>query len=345
MNASRANSLPGNQEMIVEKSSWNLIFIVTTFTVVFSFAIVLFVPSKDSLIFNLRTATAIMLIGLGLIYTFKIKNEGLEIDYRALFFISILFLFYGFIFGNIAVWGFSSLFMLVSLINVGSWKNEQKWSELSEEVRKVKIVIISAIILLLFISIALLYISNRMEDYQAKLRTNFISIKTSQSAIFKKEYYNESYGFSFFYARDYLLNSNLDRQYTSRTNNILAVVDLPEKYFAGTNLSEAVFILGVSRDNKNISNCLEVLPGENKQSEPEIINGVEFSVFRSLEPTVGNRYETTSYRAIKNNACYEAVKLLHCGEISNYPEGAIEEFDYAAIVSRLEEILKTVKIL
>lgn len=153
-------------------SGWNLVFLVTTFTIIFSFLIVLLFPSQSNLMLSLRTAVATMFIGLGLIYTFKIKDLGLTVDYRALFFISLLFISYGFVFGNIAVWGVSSLFLIVSLINVSNWKNEQKWSELSFDVRKVKLIMIIAIVLLFFISIVLLYCDNKIENYKTKARDN-----------------------------------------------------------------------------------------------------------------------------------------------------------------------------
>lgn len=323
-------------------SSWNLIFIITTFTVLFSFIIILFFPSQNNLILSVRTAVAVMLIGLGLIYTFKIEEVGFRVDYRALFFISLLFIGYGFVFGDIAVWGFSILFLLVSLINVGSWRNEQKWSELSEEVKKVKLVIIFAIMLLLLISIALLHISNKIEDYQAKLRASFTAMTARQTVVFEKKYKSEGYGFNFLYPRNYLFNNNLGRQY--KTNNILAEVSLPEIYFAGTNLAEASFMVGVSRNEEIIASCLENLPGEEKQAETKIINDIEYSVFKALEPAAGNRYETTSYRAVQDDSCYEAVELLHWSEITNYPAGAVKEFDYPSVKLKLDGMLNTLKL-
>jgi len=331
------------EEELAGKNNWTLIFIVTTFTVVFAFAIILFFPNKDNLILSLRTAVATMLIGLGLIYTFKVKEARLEIDYRALFFISLLFLGYGFIFGNLAVWGFSTLFLLVSLINVKSWKNEQKWFELSEEVKKVKLVIIFTIILLFFVSIVLLYLSNKIETYQAKVKANFITLSSHPALNLKKEYVNKDYGFILTYPKEYLSDSNLQYQYV--THNTLVEVVLPEKDFSGTNLGEALLIVGASRDKEIIASCLNAVPGEEKQAETKIIKGTEYSVFEALDAAAGNHYESTSYRTVKNSVCYEVVELLHWAEISNYPPGAVKEFDRNKILLKLEEILNTFKIM
>ena len=320
-----------------DKNSWTLVFLVTTFTVVFAFGIILFFPDKNNLMLSLRTAIATMLIGLGLIYTFKVNDIGFEVDYRALFFVSLLFICYGFVFGNLAVWGFSSLFLLVSLINVQNWKNEQKWSDLSEEVKKVKLVIIVTIILLFLVSIALLYINNKIEVYQAKVKENFIALSAKSSFPINKIYANDYYGVRLIYSGEYIENKTPQNQYI--TNNILIKIDLPSEYFVDTNLNEAAFIVGASNDEKAVSTCLNAAPSEKEELNTRLINGNEYKVFRALDAAAGNRYETTSYRLVRNNICYEAIKYLCWGEISNYPLGTIKEFNREVIEFYLDEML------
>ncbi|MCX6796704.1 MAG: hypothetical protein NTW06_04395, partial [Candidatus Falkowbacteria bacterium] len=101
--------------------------------------------------------------------------------------------------------------------------------------------------------------------------------------------------------------------------------------------------VGASKQPSIIASCTNPILGEEKQAV-KTINGIEFTVFKSLEPAAGNRYETTNYRTVQNNICYEAVIFLHWGEISNYTAGAVKEFDHTLVFSKLEEIVNTFKL-
>jgi hypothetical protein len=332
------------KELIENRNDWTLIFIITTVTIMFAFGIVFFSSAKINLLLNTRTAIATVLIGLGLIYTFKIKNSGLEIDYRALFFVSLLFFANGFIFNYLAMWCISIVFLLVSLMNFGKWKNEQKWSELPDEIKKVKLILMITIFLLFLISVILLMVSNKMEAYQTRLKNNYaaLSIYTSQNfSPLEKKYVNSDYNFSFAYPSEDLENNNW--QYQFATNNILARIDLPDKYYSSTNLGEAAFLVGASQDPSIVASCTIPILGEEKIGS-RAISGNDFTVFYSLEPAAGNRYEAISYRTIKNNICYEIIEFLHWSEISNYTPGTVKEFNHDLIIMQLDKILSTFKL-
>ena len=332
------------EEIKVDQSDWTLIFLITTITIIFAFGIVLFSPAKINLLLNTRTAIATILIGLGVIYTFKIKKLALEIDYRALFFVSLLFFANGFVFNYLAMWGVSILFFIVSLINFKKWKNEQKWSELPDEVKKVKLALIITILLLFIISIVLLIVSNKMEAYQTRLRNNFatMSIYTANSQLsLDKKHLNTDYNFSFAYPPEDLANNNFQYQFV--TNNTLVRIDLPAKYYSGTNLSEAAFIVGASQQPSVVASCTVPILGEEKLGL-RTISGSDFTAFYSLEPAAGNRYEAISYRTIKNNICYEVIEFLHWSEISNYSPGTVKEFNHDLIIMQLDKILSTLKL-
>jgi hypothetical protein len=332
------------EKIAADRSDWTLIFIITTITIVFAFGIVFFSSAKINLLLNTRTAIATIIIGLGAIYTFKIKNSGLEIDYRALFFVSLLLLANGFIFNYLAMWCVSIIFLSVSLINFSRWKNEQKWSELPDEVKKVKLILIITITLLFIIGIILLIVSNKIEAYQRRLRNNYaaLSIYTSQNSLpLEKKYINSDYNFSFAYPSEDSANNNF--QYQFATNNTLVRIDLPAKYYSDTNLGEAAFIVGASRQPSIIASCTVPVLGEEKLGL-RTISGSDFTAFYSLEPAAGNRYETISYRTVKNDICYEVIEFLHWGEISNYTPGAVKEFDHNLVIVQLDRILSTFKL-
>lgn len=155
-------------------------------------------------------------------------------------------------------------------------------------------------------------------------------------------YNNQEYNFSFSYPERYVFNPNVGYQYV--TNNSLARVDVPESDFKGTNLGEASFIVGASRDAKVIKACLKAAPEERDVMGLEVINGTEMKVFSGSDPAAGNLYETKSYRAVKNGICYEATLLLHSGNIYNYEPGAVKEFDHEKFLGGLMKILNTLKI-
>lgn len=156
------------------------------------------------------------------------------------------------------------------------------------------------------------------------------------------EYNNEEYNFSFFYPEKYVFNPVMGYQYVA--NNSLVRVDLPESDFTGTNLGEASFIVGASRDEKAINACLKPADEENAASSIESINGTEMKVFNGVGVGAGNIYETKSYRTVKNGICYEATLLLHSGNIGNYEPGTVEEFNHEKALNGLIEILNTFKI-
>jgi hypothetical protein len=119
----------------------------------------------------------------------------------------------------------------------------------------------------------------------------------------------------------------------------LTVIAVPPEYFSNTNLSEAYFILGANKDQDIIEKCLNPLLGETKAGTKQIHDDI-FHVYKTLDAAVGNIYETTSYRLVKNETCYEAITYLHYGNYEIYdPSLGIEEFDKIDINNKLLDIL------
>lgn len=156
------------------------------------------------------------------------------------------------------------------------------------------------------------------------------------------EYYEKKkYDLSFSYPSENVVSDNGENQFF--TKNILNRIDLPANIFYGTNLSEVSFIVGVTVNDKIKDACLKADVSEEQQPTKNI-NGTDFAVFKSSEASAGNRYETISFRTIKNGRCYEAVEMLHWGDINNYPAGTVKEFDQVLIQSKLDNILETLQI-
>lgn len=154
-------------------------------------------------------------------------------------------------------------------------------------------------------------------------------------------YENKQYGFSFSYPPQDLLNDNFS--FPEVTDNPLARIDLPRNDFMRTNLFEASFIVGASKEKKVLAACLKPFEGE-KEIQGKKMNGVDYKTFEAIGAAAGNRYETVSYRAIWNDTCYGSVLLLHSGNIYNFPAGTVNEFDRAKALSELEGIADTLRI-
>ncbi|MDO8260730.1 MAG: hypothetical protein Q7T50_04520 [Candidatus Magasanikbacteria bacterium] len=165
-----------------------------------------------------------------------------------------------------------------------------------------------------------------------------LNIKIFDSNMPSEYYEKTKYGLSFSYPSEEIVSDNDQNQFL--TKNILNRIDLSANNFIGTNLGEASFIVGVTSNKAILNICLESGIGEEQQAN-RIINGIDYSVFKSSEAGAGNRFQTLSFRTIKNDRCYEAVEFMHWGDINNYPVGTVKEFDQALIQAKLDKILET----
>jgi hypothetical protein len=108
-----------------------------------------------------------------------------------------------------------------------------------------------------------------------------------------------------------------------------------------TNLSEVYFLLGVSDEPQDVTACTQLL----SLGAPETvlgettINGVNFTKSEATGVGAGNVYEQVYYRTVYNGSCYEVTYFVHYGNIGNYPEGTVSEFDRTALYQQLDEIL------
>lgn len=103
-----------------------------------------------------------------------------------------------------------------------------------------------------------------------------------------------------------------------------------------TNFAGATFTVGESNDPSAISSCLAARNGESAAGSVAI-NGVNFSKFNLGDAGAGNRYDTTSYRAIRDGRCFALEYMIHSTNIGNYdPSQGISQFDKVAVTADLE---------
>ena len=156
-------------------------------------------------------------------------------------------------------------------------------------------------------------------------------------------YSNPQYGFSLRYPASATIaagdqaDGELDLAGTTAV-----VVKLDPVLFKGSNLGEASVAVGISDDPSTVAACTAGTPAQGEKPEGAVtLSGVEFSRFSFEDAGAGNRYASTSLRAVRDNRCYEIVEFLHWSEIENYPAGAVKAFDRAKIEGALRAITRS----
>lgn len=116
---------------------------------------------------------------------------------------------------------------------------------------------------------------------------------------------------------------------------------IDSQQYTSTNLSEVYFLVGVSDDPQQVSDCSEPLSfgGPETILGDTSVNGVDFTKSEAVGAGAGNVYEQVYYRAAHNGSCYEITYFVHYGNIGNYVPGAVTEFDRTALYQQLDEIL------
>ena len=120
---------------------------------------------------------------------------------------------------------------------------------------------------------------------------------------------------------------------------------IPKVFQPQSNFNEAVLTIGKSGKSQAVADCLKAdeSTGEIAASAMKSINGVDYFVTHATDAGAGNLYDSASYRAVQNGACYVIKYVIHSSQLGNYPaEYKLHEFDKAAVESVLERIVGTV---
>jgi membrane-bound inhibitor of C-type lysozyme len=125
------------------------------------------------------------------------------------------------------------------------------------------------------------------------------------------------------------------------SGKVLARIEVPQSYLLGTNFGDAHFTVGTSADPSAVATCTANPSPTASPSTTATINGIEYQKFVWSDAAAGNRYDTTSYRVVRNDLCYAIEYTVHYGNIQNYPAGAVKEFDEKQVQSALDEIAQS----
>ncbi len=127
---------------------------------------------------------------------------------------------------------------------------------------------------------------------------------------------------------------------------VLAKAVLGESFQPDTNFSEATFTVGTSPDPSAVASCLTHNPSGGPAVAPtmQTVNGTAYTVLHSSDAGAGNRYDTTSYRTVRDGQCYAVEYTVHYTALENYPaERGITAFDEDAVQSVMESIVQSVR--
>jgi len=165
-----------------------------------------------------------------------------------------------------------------------------------------------------------------------------------------KEFTDSAGTFSFTYP-DSVTVSGGDLGYTqswmtnaTTSGLVLAKATLSKAFQPNTNFGEATLTVGTSPDPSAVAQCLTYNPSGGPTTAPtkQTINGTEYTVMHSNDAAAGNRYDTTSYRTVRNSQCYAVEYTIHYGNIQNYdPSSGVKEFDESAVKSVMEGVVQS----
>jgi len=156
---------------------------------------------------------------------------------------------------------------------------------------------------------------------------------------------NSQFKYSLEYPRDFDVSQGDIASGGLLTAKPLVKIAFPNDAFRmpRTNFDEAYVVISMGTDRQSLTGCysLSSVGGNKELIDNVAINGVEFKVGYVTDVAAGNIYSSNVYRTIFSNRCLEVVETVHTGNIQNYPEGSVAEFDKNKATVILDKIIQT----
>lgn len=154
-------------------------------------------------------------------------------------------------------------------------------------------------------------------------------------------YRDADLGFRLSYSADFSRTAGNFEGYLPVTGDAAFAVAVNEAVFAGTNLSEALVLVGVSADKQALEFCDASAAGLGNPDGSVVFGGGVWNEFAGSEAAAGSIYDYHYYRTAARGRCYELAEVIHSTNIANYDPGTVREFDRAAVAARLEGITRS----
>lgn len=127
---------------------------------------------------------------------------------------------------------------------------------------------------------------------------------------------------------------------------VLVTAILPQTFQPKTNFSNAKFTVGSSADSAAMASCIAGPVGLGIRSTSVSIHGQSYTKISYADAGAGNRYDTTSYRTVRNKQCFTIEYTIHSTAIDNYdPTQGISAFNETSVTHVMESIVQSVTIL
>lgn len=118
---------------------------------------------------------------------------------------------------------------------------------------------------------------------------------------------------------------------------------IPESLKKDTNLSSDSYISIESIPGAEYCTAERFFDFAPQVPDTIIENNITYSINYAQDAGAGNRYEETIYAIKDSNPCVAIRYFIHYSAIENYPEGAVREFDRAALLAELDGIRRSMR--
>ena len=152
-------------------------------------------------------------------------------------------------------------------------------------------------------------------------------------------YASSSLGFSLQYPKEYTLNESYTYDQFGPKKLIHGIkLVVPASMATGTNLSS--FDTGISVEElPHALHCTgDIFLSANVRATSINDNGTDYSVASTSGAGAGNFYEEVVYALLGSKPCTAVRYMVHSGNIDNYPKGAVQEFNRAALMADFDQI-------
>jgi membrane-bound inhibitor of C-type lysozyme len=154
-------------------------------------------------------------------------------------------------------------------------------------------------------------------------------------------YHSDKFGFSIRYPNDYSVNPDYQYQALGPNKGIDGVKFIISPNIKnGTNLSSDS---GISVEFTPYVQDCSASPFLSNSSNVKTVadNNTEYSFASSVDAAAGNRYEESVWAFSSINSCIGVRYFIHYGAIENYPQGTVQEFNKASLISQFDKIRQT----
>lgn len=167
-------------------------------------------------------------------------------------------------------------------------------------------------------------------------------------------YRNGTYGFSLNYPQNYSFFNGEGPLYTIGeffvgVGKPLITIELPQNSYPNTNYYDSFLTVSVATKDVpdlSVENCTKAQREGDTQivdlTSTQTINGLSFYTGEADGAAAGTLVKTKIFHTVNNNTCFEATLSIVEGNIANFPQGTVTQFDEQDVWNKLQIVLNTI---